>query len=164
AFVAYLDELEQYMDPYTERQRAFTLLDGLRPDIGRKIRERADMPEKRSEMASLAINIEEAQKSASTRSMREPRAGPSQGPRGLPYRAKKASTGDRPRDQGDAHEDAPRTIPRGDFRPRGNFGGKAVSGQRGGGCWQCRDPGHIKRDCRKGGGKGPGDRPKDRAQ
>ncbi|KAI9881955.1 MAG: hypothetical protein M1823_006332, partial [Watsoniomyces obsoletus] len=29
AFVAYLDELEQYMDPYTERQRAFTLLDGL---------------------------------------------------------------------------------------------------------------------------------------
>ncbi|KAI9875945.1 MAG: hypothetical protein M1823_007372, partial [Watsoniomyces obsoletus] len=84
AFVAYLDELEQYMDPYTERQRAFTLLDGLRPDIGRKIRERADMPETRSEMASLAINIEEAQRSESTRSMREPRAGPSQGPRGLP--------------------------------------------------------------------------------
>ncbi|KAI9882047.1 MAG: exosome catalytic subunit dis3 [Watsoniomyces obsoletus] len=48
AFVAFLDELEQYMQPYTEVQRAQTLLDGLRPYLSRKIKERANVPQTRS--------------------------------------------------------------------------------------------------------------------
>ena len=70
-FVAYLDELEGQMEPYTENQRCQHLLNNLRPELHRKIVEQPTTPQKCAKLLTLAIQIENAQQKSFTRSNKE---------------------------------------------------------------------------------------------
>jgi len=60
-FVAFMDELEGQMEPFTDAQRRNQLFHSLRPEISDALAERLVAPETRAELVEFAIKVEETQ-------------------------------------------------------------------------------------------------------
>jgi hypothetical protein len=138
--VAYLDELETQLEPYTEEQRVNHLLHGLRSDISDVIMERLEIPQTREALIALAIKIEETQegKKSRTTGQRSDDTGESKATRrpsrftNQRFRKNESiSSGHKPGDQDKKKKDA-------DNSP---------SGKKGIECFKCHKIGHIARDC-----------------
>ncbi|KAI9778932.1 MAG: hypothetical protein M1816_003797 [Peltula sp. TS41687] len=138
SFVNYIDQLEKDLPPIPEDMKKLRLMCAFRPEIELAIEQRADIPESREGLITLAMNIEGAHKGQ--RSANPSYAQPAWGLRTGQGKAKadhKAKAETKPKEQQGGYEATPRME-----KPTTTADGRPI-------CFNCNEPGHISKSCPK---------------
>ncbi|KAI9777880.1 MAG: hypothetical protein M1816_004396 [Peltula sp. TS41687] len=143
SFVNCIDQLEKDLPPIPEDMKRLRLMCAFRPEIELAIEQRADIPEPREGLITLAINIEGAHKGQRTAnpSYAQPatgmRSGGSFKDKGKAKADHKAKEETKPKERQGGYKATPRVE-----KPTTTADGHPI-------CFNCNEPGHISKSCPK---------------
>ncbi|KAI9775744.1 MAG: hypothetical protein M1816_005772 [Peltula sp. TS41687] len=143
SFVNYIDQLEKDLPPITEDMKRLRLMCAFRPEIELAIEQRADVPESREGLITLAINIEGAHKGQRSANPSYAQAASGMHSRGS-FKDKGKAKADhkgkeeaKPKERQGGYNDTPRVE-----KPTTTADGRPI-------CFNCDEPGHISKSCPK---------------
>ncbi|KAI9780499.1 MAG: hypothetical protein M1816_002838 [Peltula sp. TS41687] len=143
SFVNYIDQLEKDLPPIPEDMKRLRLMCAFRPEIELAIEQRADIPESREGLITLAINIEGAHKGQRTvnpsyaQSTSGMRSGGSFKDKGKGKADHKAKEETKPKERQGGYKVTPWVE-----KPTTTADGRPI-------CFNCNEPGHISKSCPK---------------
>ncbi|KAI9775957.1 MAG: hypothetical protein M1816_005654, partial [Peltula sp. TS41687] len=143
SFVNYIDQLEKDLPPIPEDMKRLRLMCAFRPEIELAIEQRADIPESREGLITLAINIEGAHKGQRTvnpsyaQSTSGMRSGGSFKDKGKGKADHKAKEETKPKERQGGYKATPRIE-----KPTTTADGRPI-------CFNCNEPEHISKSCPK---------------
>ncbi|KAI9780501.1 MAG: hypothetical protein M1816_002840 [Peltula sp. TS41687] len=143
SFVKYIDQLENDLPPIPEDMKRLRLMCAFRPEIELAIEQRADIPESREGLITLAINIEGAHKGqrSANPSCAQPASGLRTGgffkDKGKAKADHKAKEETKPKERQGGYEATPRVE-----KPTTTADRRPI-------CFNCNEPGHISKSCSK---------------
>ncbi|KAI9775289.1 MAG: hypothetical protein M1816_005994 [Peltula sp. TS41687] len=141
SFVNYIDQLEKDLPPIPEDMKRLRLMCAFRPEIELAIEQRADIPESRKGLITLAINIEGAHKGQLTANPSYAQAASGMRSSGsFKDKAKakadhKAKEETKPKERQGGYKATPRVE-----KPTTTADGRPI-------CFNCNEPGHISKSC-----------------
>ncbi|KAI9777423.1 MAG: hypothetical protein M1816_004730 [Peltula sp. TS41687] len=143
SFVNYIDQLEKDLPPMPEDMKSLRLMCAFRPEIKLAIEQRADIPESREGLITLAINIEGAhkgQRSANpsyAQAASGIRSGGSFKDKGKAKADHKAKEETKPKERQGGYKAVPRVE-----KPNTTADGRPI-------CFNCNEPGPLSKSCPK---------------
>ncbi|KAI9778558.1 MAG: hypothetical protein M1816_004018 [Peltula sp. TS41687] len=138
SFVSYIDQLEKDFPSIPEEMKRLRLMCAFRPKIELAIEQRADIPETREGLITLAMNIEEAQGTAISQSAASGmRTGGSFKDKGKAKADHKTKKETKPKKRQAGYKAMARVE-----KPTTTADGRPI-------CFNCSEPGHISKSCPK---------------
>ncbi|KAI9780311.1 MAG: hypothetical protein M1816_003104 [Peltula sp. TS41687] len=143
SFVNYMDQLEKDLPPIPEDMKRLRLMCAFRPEIELAIEQRADIPETREGLITLAINSEGAHKGLQTanpsyaQAASGTRSGGSFKDKGKAKADHKGKEEAKPKERQGGYKATPRVE-----KPTTTADGRPI-------CFNCNKPGHISKSCPK---------------
>ncbi|KAI9776180.1 MAG: hypothetical protein M1816_005407 [Peltula sp. TS41687] len=143
SFLNYIDQLEKDLPPIPEEMKRLRLMCAFRPEIELAVEQRADIPESREGLITLAINIEGAHKGQRSANPSYAQVasslhtGGSFKDKGKAKADHKGKEEAKPKELQGGHKTTPQVE-----KPTTTADGRPI-------CFNCNEPGHISKSCPK---------------